>query len=319
MKPTVWREQDGQLLQQLRQSAQIDHVVFARTNTISLAQLRELEGHGEGHFYNAQIKANTGHKLLKKLGHVPDEAAPAPAPEPSSGAVPVAPAPPLAPLQTTADGLAGLQASPSLPLEPRRSRMRPQWAAALLLLGGVAWAVWRTPWPAIPSPSVLTDTLTGTLTGAPTFAPASGHPLSVPADDTLTSARAAVTAPDTAASDATTHTPVSKSVATDDQPVTVCASRQQEPSAAYETTDPIKAGNYIHFVALQDVILCVKDRQNKLTDLRLKAGSAKSVYGAPPFWVHSPSWSSLQIFYQGRRVSGTPNGAAYWVFKNKDL
>jgi hypothetical protein len=46
---------------------------------------------------------------------------------------------------------------------------------------------------------------------------------------------------------------------------------------------------------------------------------AKSIYGDPPFLVHSPSWAGLQLFYQGRRVMGTPNGEAYWVFKNKAL
>jgi hypothetical protein len=74
-KTQIWRTEEAQLLRQLREEAKTDSLVFARLNALSLAQLQELEGHGAGGFYNPQIKANTGIKLLKKLGHewVPPE------------------------------------------------------------------------------------------------------------------------------------------------------------------------------------------------------------------------------------------------------
>jgi hypothetical protein len=64
-----WRSEDGQLLRRLREEAGIDALVFARNNTLSLAQLKELELGGNGCFYTPAIKHNTGVKLLKKLGH----------------------------------------------------------------------------------------------------------------------------------------------------------------------------------------------------------------------------------------------------------
>jgi transcriptional regulator with XRE-family HTH domain len=69
MNNPSWRAEDGQLLRSLREEAGIDALVFARNNTVSLAQLKELESGGNNSFYNPAIKRNTGVKLLKKLGH----------------------------------------------------------------------------------------------------------------------------------------------------------------------------------------------------------------------------------------------------------
>ncbi|OYU10109.1 MAG: hypothetical protein CFE38_19085 [Comamonadaceae bacterium PBBC1] len=98
-----------------------------------------------------------------------------------------------------------------------------------------------------------------------------------------------------------------------------CDGQLRQASFAYEPVNPIKAGNYIHFLASQDVSLCVRDQQNQLTSLNLKAGSSRSVYGDPPFLVHSPKWSSLQVFFQGRPVSGIPEDSAHWLFKTRAL
>lgn len=69
MNKLTWRPADGQLLLSLREKAGIDASVFARDNTVSLAQLKELET-ADGHrFYSAQIKRNAGVKMLKNLGH----------------------------------------------------------------------------------------------------------------------------------------------------------------------------------------------------------------------------------------------------------
>lgn len=65
----TWLPENGQLLLSLREQARVDAFVFAKLNTVSTAQLKELET-GEGNsFYNPKIKLNTGLKLLTKLGH----------------------------------------------------------------------------------------------------------------------------------------------------------------------------------------------------------------------------------------------------------
>ena len=309
-RPPVWREEDGQLLQTLRQNAKIDNLVFARNNAISVAQLRELEGHGDGNFYNAQIKLNTGHKLLKKLGHEPVFEISAPALTTSLITAPdVKPTTPAVPLLTTHQGIDHPQATNVRTPAHRTIIVPPKWAGVMLLLGGLAWSVSRMPWSDY-SPSLGLGQATApdsvelhSATQEPmhAYAAALGAATHAPTPNLPVSAPATGIAP------------------ADDHPTAACDWRHRQSSANYESADPIKAGNYIHFVASQDVSLCVRDHQNRLTDLRLKAGSAQSVYGAPPFLVHSASWPSLQIFYQGRRVIGAPDGANYWVFKNKDL
>ncbi|MFD0668825.1 hypothetical protein ACT80S_13980, partial [Ramlibacter sp. MAHUQ-53] len=70
-----WTDDDAQLLRRLREASGLERVNFARRNSLSPAQLEELEGAGQGRFYNDRIKAHTGHTLLRKLGHAPAAAA----------------------------------------------------------------------------------------------------------------------------------------------------------------------------------------------------------------------------------------------------
>ena len=192
-------------------------------------------------------------------------------------------------------------------------RVNPKWAAAVLLLVGLVWTGSRMPWPEWAHRSSAHEVK------APELAPT---PIAAQAPDTSPAHHAVLAAlPDPTPPSAATPPAVStaSTLPNADPSSASCDWRQRQDSASYESDNPIKAGNYIHFVAVQDAKLCVRDQKNQLTDLDLKAGSAQSVYGEPPFLVHSPSWQHLQAFFQGRRVMGTPEGAAYWVFKNKEL
>lgn len=305
----VWHVEDGVLLRELRQTANIDDFVFARMNAISLAQLRELEGRGEGSFYNPQIKTNTGNKLLLKLGH--QRAMPAPAPalpaETASQALSLTPA------RSASVGTGQSVLPDSMPFHLTGPMgVHPKWAAAVLFMGGLVWALSHMPWPEwIQHFSAHALNATRRLQSQHA-APA---PEAFPLQDTFVAAP-----PEPTAKAAEARALLNASTAlSEGRTGANCDWRQLTDNATYEPLDPIKAGNYIHFVATQDVKLCVRDQKNQLADLQLKAGSAQSVYGEPPFLVHSPSWQNLQVFFQGRRVTGTPDGAAYWVFKSKDL
>lgn len=333
MNNHIWHPEDGSLLQQLRIRAQFDELVFARSNAISLAQLRELEGRGQGSFYTAHIKSHTGYKLLKKLGHEPVVRSPVLAvpevqepltmaeqplmPEPTRLPVPsdTIPAP------NTALALAtGPSASES---EQNTTKHHPlssgwfvhsPWVFSVLLLTAGVWAVVNTPWASLiarMSPETH-DTFAKSIVATttpdkthPGVHPLKAEPNNVPITVSQTQASQSTFA---TLDPATTQPPPADEL---------CDWRNQASSFVYEPSQPVKAGNYIHFVAVQDGNVCVRDQENRLTTLQLKAGMAKSIYGAPPFLVHSPYWASMQLFYQGRRVMGTPNGEAYWVFKNK--
>ena len=296
-KTLIWRAEEAQLLRQLREKTNTDSLVFARLNALSLAQLQELEGHGEGCFYNAQIKANTGIKLLKKLGHdwVPPEE----------------------PLH--AERILEMDVVASLgPISKptRRSAFKlitPRKASTLLLIGGLSWMTWQL-WVSrlefAPIPQTLFD-----LSQPQTAPPHAAKPHSDPSDN-ITNSEMNL--------NALQPIPASAAIATAwTQPpkpeVSACDGQLRHASFAYEPAHPIKEGNYIHFLASQDVSLCVRDQQNQLTKLELKAGASRSVYGDPPFLVHSPKWSSLQVFFQGRPVSGIPDGAAHWLFKTRAI
>ena len=306
MNTPVWCVEDGVLLQKLRQNAKIDDLVFARTNAISVAQLRELEGQGQGSFYNAHIKTNTGHKLLRKLGHEPTMRAPEPTlPAQTDSQVLV---------QTLAlSAIAGsnqASASDNMPYPTPDTRgFHAKWLTALLLLGGLGWTLSLMPW------SELIQQFSALRIKASTPPQAQqASPDSLPVHNSLAAAFPNPTPPATAAP----TSPIANTSINDSRTGAPCDWRQHAASA-YEPTNPIKAGNYIHFVATQDVNVCVRDQKNQSTNLQLKAGSAQSVYGESPFLVHSPSWQNLQVFFQGRRVVGTPDGAASWLFKSKEI
>lgn len=303
----VWRVEDGVLLRELRQSANIDDLVFARMNAISLAQLRELEGQGEGSFYNPQIKTNTGNKLLLKLGHQRAMPAPALPAETASQALSLTPA-------SSGSVSTGQSVLPdSLPFHLSGPLgVQPKWAAAVLFMGGLVWALSHMPWPEWVQRFSAHELNTPTRLQSQHAAPA---PEAFPLQDTFV---AAPLEPTAKAAEARALLSASTALS-EGRTAAGCDWRQLPDKATYEPLDPIKAGNYIHFVATQDVKLCVRDQKNELVDLQLNAGSAQSVYGEPPFLVHSPSWQNLQVFFQGRRVTGTPDGAAYWVFKSKAL
>ncbi len=62
-----WSEEEAAELQKLRLQAHMDSARFAIENTISHAQLLQLENGGDSLFYSPAIKAHVGRKLIKKL------------------------------------------------------------------------------------------------------------------------------------------------------------------------------------------------------------------------------------------------------------
>ncbi len=300
MNNHIWHPEDGSLLQQLRISAQLDELVFARSNAISLAQLRELEGRGQGSFYTAHIKSHTGYKLLRKLGHEPVVRSPVLAvpevEEPlAMGEQTLIPEP--ARLSTLNDTMPAPNTAPALATGPSASMpeqdttkhhplssgwfVQSPWVFSVLLLTAGVWAVVNTPWASLiarMSPETH-DTFAKSIMATttpdkthPGVHPHNAEPNGVPI--TISHTQAPQSTVDTLGA-ATTQPPPAEEL---------CDWRHQASSFVYEPSEPVKAGNYIHFVAVQDGHVCVRDQQNRLTTLQLKAGMAKSIYGDPLFW-----------------------------------
>lgn len=264
MNPTSWSLQDGHLLQSLRTKAGVDAHVFARTNTISLAQLQELEN-GEGRsFYNELIKRNTGIKLLKKLGYE------FPVPLIQVG-LPVAEALHAGPDHESAS-LAGTVGSADV---HKSSFPQPILRHPLLLTGGLLTVgllgfmgvQHQDPAPSERSKSVVLQT-----------------------ENTQHSSSAAATASSTIETSAQSLASVA------------CDEQHRRNSLSHTPQNPLKPGNYIYIEARTDSQLCVLDSQNKMSILSLKAGTNQTVNGSAPFLLHASNWQGVQVFFQGRPV-----------------
>jgi hypothetical protein len=300
MNHPSWRPEDGQFLRSLREAAGIDELVFARQNTVSLAQLKELELGGNSSFYNPGIKRSTGIKLLKKLGHELASPVPLALSEVSLVPTPSEPASSLTPelVQPSTSNSEKLNAT------SRPGVLPASFFWILCLFGAGALVVFK-PWESKNPASIH-------LTSA---APANTAAVKLESSDSPAPSEVVALAPST--DKGPTLTPLAKEKSA---PVTsACDWQHRINSKAHTPSEPIKPGNYVYLEAQADTELCVIDSQNQKTLLQLKAGMAKSVYGSAPFLIHSQDWQNLKLFFQGRRVQETLNGVQHLLLNSHPL
>jgi hypothetical protein len=311
MNNPLWRAEDGQLLRSLREQSGMDELVFARNNTVSLAQLKELELGGNSSFYNPAIKRSTGVKLLKKLGHnlvVPEPVHEAVEPAPSS-------------LQSSAmtTGMAqALVSHPKAPTDDRiRRRIQQTFWGTLGLLGLLALTAMK-PWdrghPSAPS-------LHSAISGAHKEATVVLSKLEAAPSASVKPALAPSAPPAKAIALAPTavEPPVAAGKVSAPTGTSACDWPHRDHIKTHTPSQPIKPGNYVHLEAQADTELCVLDSQNQKTLLQLKAGMTKSVYGSAPFLVHSQDLHSLKLFFQGRRVNEALEDMQYLLLNSQPL
>jgi hypothetical protein len=309
-----WRSEDGQLLRSLREEAGIDELVFARSNTLSLAQLKELELGGNSSFYNPAIKRSTGVKLLKKLGHelVKPElviVANAP-PSPDVNESPAA----------MATATAQVPASPAKPHSdsPRRRPTQQTWFWTLGLFCLVALVAIK-PWGLLDGPAAdrRSDHLAAQSTS--TLVVSTPEPAHLTPDPRETSPKAAPAKVAALALPTAVEEPKTQLKSTPTTITTACDWQRRDNIKTHTPSQPLKPGNYVYLEAQADTELCVLDSQNQKTMLQLKAGTTKSVYGAAPFLVHSQDLQALRLFFQGRRVQETLEDMQYLLLNSQPL
>ncbi len=309
MNNPPWRAEDGQLLRHLRELAGIDALVFARNNTLSLAQLKELELGGNSSFYNPDIKQNTGVKLLKKLGH--EWVAPAQVDvtlEPTGSLLNES-----ARAKATEEPLAANNHPTRSFDSDRRRLIQPVFFGSLALLGMMTLTIFK-PWDLVHS---WASDKSSTLLDAQ----ASSSLVATAAASTTWDSQSLVasTSPDTVLGFAPSAVDarISGARALVPSVTATCDWQHRGKGKSHTPTQPIKAGNYVHLVAQADTELCVLDSQNKKTLLQLKTGMAKSVYGVAPFLVHSPDLHTLKLFFQGRRVQESLDNMQYLLLNSQ--
>jgi cytoskeleton protein RodZ len=299
MNDPIWQAEDGRLLKDLRTSAGLDIHEFSRAASISVAQLRQLEDGGNELFYSQTIKFQMGRKLLRKLGADVVRVAEEPVPETPS-LFDFSPSPAKAPsLEET------LSAAPAPVLPQHQAPAKTSsksWVPVLagvgvLLIAGVFGSQLRSP---SPDQSQKTD-----ITPAPAVAvtpPAVRD--TQPVTTTLVNPDVPVsTAPNAPAAPAVLPTP----------PVAVApvAAPTSNPSACRWDSGPgnsfmprgmEKPSTYVHFVANANASFCVQDRNQKVTQVNLKAGEKLTVRGAAPWRIQNTQWADVAVFFQGYRM-----------------
>ncbi|MDH4479698.1 MAG: hypothetical protein QE283_07465 [Rhodoferax sp.] len=316
---TFWQATDGERLRSLRDAAGFDIQQFAKSNCISIAQLKLLEdGVSSSLFHSPAIMTAMGRKLLQRLGR-----------EDGSGA----------PEQATAVQAYVPTDQPQVRVNSDQS-WKPE---ALRNLSRLAAESARD-LQVLPAERLLAETaaptgknyyVLGLLAATALLAIGQANlqyylqwlapTLYFSSEDALVQAVSAqsetpqsVTVPkvdranDESRIDPLVGIPVQTSIAPVAKPIlgaaplTTQADRALCPWSDKEIQlQPLQVrtdGNYVHFMASDDVKICVLDGQMKTSVLSLKAGDAKSVRGAAPWHIYSRNMSGMKVFFQGYHV-----------------
>lgn len=283
-----WSDDDARLLTRLREQAGLDRATFARRNTLSPAQLAELEEGGQGRFYNDRIKAHTGHTLLRKLGHTAAASAAAragllpgadraAAAEPEA-AVDAVPPPPPRPARMS-EPVPMPEATPAAP-----SFLKV--AMGVLALAGIGAGLF-----------IATD---------PDRVPAMPA-LAAPSDASTSAPVAQAPASTASALDPAPQTEIATAMPAGDVPPMAgsaagCGPVPQTGLTRATPAGAIRPANYVHLESTRDVSVCVVDATGKPTAAVVGPGEGLSVYGEPPFVVQTAQWNDLRVFFQGMRM-----------------
>ena len=290
MSPPVWTAEQGALLKDLRQKAGLDTATLARKHILSPAQVVQLENGGDSAFYNPDIKYASGKKLLHALGHdLPKpEPEPEPEPKPSEMVRPIA--------------------KPTLHKERKENKARlPRpstslssqnffWPLLFLLIGLGVLGIYveKSSEPATPINTAAQPAQTPSLvpSGTTPSLPSSSPPTSSPSEAIPDTPKVIV--------------PKSESPLPAPAASNLSGSKTncdwQTTALEIQPTSPRKSAEYVHMVAQQNVVVCIKDAEQRVATLELEAGKERSIYGPAPFAVYSTNLAQLNLYFQGQLV-----------------
>ena len=281
MSPPVWTAAQGALLKDLRQKAGLDVATLARKHILSPAQVVQLENGGDSAFYNTDIKYASGKKLLHALGHD----LPEPEPKPSEIAQPVA----KPTLHKERKGRKGQEERTQRLPRPSTSLSSQNffWPLLFLLIGLGVLGVYvdKSSEPASPISTVVQPAEKPSLAQPDT-------PIPTPTE----------TIPEASKEGAskTKNPPPAPTASNLSGAKTNCD--WQTSALEIQPTSPRKSAEYVHMVARQNVVVCIKDAEQRVATLELEAGNERSIYGPPPFAVYSTNLAKLNLYFQGQLV-----------------
>jgi hypothetical protein len=296
MQPSKWTPELGLLLKELRQNAGLDIAILARRQIVSTSQVRQLESGGDAAFYSPDIKYAIGKKLLLSLGHAIDtDPSPAPVVQESvnqaqaleASAASAALVAGLAAMTATAPSVATF-APVSMQPKPRFFKL---WmglfvmALTALVVAGIYFkfalqAVDLPQGSGVAQVTVVPQAMTAAMTSATTAAEPTPEPPTTPTPTPT---------PTLMPTEAPTQTAA---------PSTSC--KWSDLSVALQPSATLKSAEYVHVVATGDATVCIMDGQQRVATLNLSTGTARSIYGPPPFKVYSADLPLLKLYFQGQ-------------------
>jgi transcriptional regulator with XRE-family HTH domain len=268
MNPSKWTAEHGNLLKTLRQKAGLDIATLARKHILSTTQIGQLEGGGDSAFYNAEIKFSIGKKLLHALGHD----------------LPEIELPNIAPATTV---------SPVIPIVQNSQRtsfsITPQNFAWPLLFLLIAFGVLGF---YIENKDEKNQAIHVVASTSNLTKPTEIAPEKTSSENTSPSEPAITAAP-------TVVEPEKVSLQTKVAvPPSTCNWRSAE--IEIQPTSPRKSADYVHMIAQQNGLVCIKDAEQRVATLELQAGDERSIYGPAPFNVYSATLSQIKVYFQGQ-------------------
>lgn len=283
MSPPKWTAEHGTLLKSLRQNAGLDVAMLARKHIVSTTQVDQLENGGDTAFYNPDIKFATGKKLLRALGHQMPEV------DQGAAAVMTQTAPDFE--SAAASKLATLTSPPSLVghgVIRKGWHVTPQnfaWPLLLLLvaLGLLGLYVERVP-----------------EVNTPELKESAQMQMQMQMQPQPQTQIENVPPEQAAAQPASASSPQTVAAVQTKPPTAPC--NWQATAVEIQPTSPRKPAEYVHLVAQQNVLVCIKDAEQRVATLEMQAGDARSIYGPAPFKVYSTQLSGMQIYFQGQAI-----------------
>ena len=265
----VWSDIDATHLREAREAAGLDLHTLARINSLSNAQLLELEQGGESYFYSASIKYSVGKKLLNSFG-VRTEF------ERLKGE---------SQAQSNSDSLVveafleesvqHLQSKNTVS-ESKTSKL----LLILIILVAICLAVVFVNYPNYKANNDLDKKPSTIQFSQIEKLNESNNQFSITQSN-------AVAEPIVQTSKI--------ELATNE-----CIWSQNIPNLSAQ--NPSKDGNYVYLVATKEVVVCIKDKTNKVSIVNLKANEPQNIAGVSPLTLQSKDLDSLNIFYQGSKV-----------------
>jgi hypothetical protein len=273
-----WTDSDGIELKRSRESAGNDVYSFARQNNLSTYQLLELEEGGKSYFYTTTIKYNVGKKLLNSLGEKTDYQR-------------------LVEIEKSksikdAEVVETFLNDSTIHLQPTSSKNISTPKKLYIFVTAVTVILISCAFVIYPNKSnrILDTSQTPVVSQVNLSAlPANTESISSTADkrnslEESKSTKATATATATANSSNPNE----------------C--RWTDNSKDIRTTTATKEGNYVYLVALNELVVCIKDANNIQTTVLLKPDQSQNIAATPPIKIYSANLNNVNIFYQGSKI-----------------